>query len=405
MKINLKNLPKEIFEVFRIFNQENIDSVRLVGGCVRDLLLGREVADYDFATKFTPEESIEIIRKNGFKAIPTGIKYGTVTIIIRDWSFEITTLRSDNNTDGRHPEAEFVEDYFEDAKRRDFTINALYLDENGQIYDYFTGIDDLKARLVRFIGQANDRIKEDYLRILRFFRFTAIYANQIDEDGLEACINNKDGLEILSSDRIREELIKFFNSQNSEFLLSILTLMEENGIRQELITTKFNLHNLRSILELENLLQVELSARLILFSLLFNDKEDLTASFTKLNLSNADKKYYHILSNYINAIKEIPNQKDLQKLSVYLQKDLLQDLYLFKIAQNSTNALDLDEIWQNLDFIAIYEPPTFPVDGNDLMALGYEGSELGEMLLELKEDWLESEFKLKKEELINLARK
>ncbi len=400
MKTDLKNLPSEIFDIFRIFNEETPGSVRLVGGCVRDLLLDREITDYDFATIFTPQKSVEIITKAGFKAIPTGIKYGTVTAIINKNSLEITTLRSDKNTNGRHPEAHFVEDYLEDAKRRDFTVNALYLDDKGQVYDYFNGLEDLNHLSIKFIGKAEERIKEDYLRILRFFRFTAIYGNKINKEGLTSCITNKSGLNILSSDRVRTELIKFFNSQNSDFLLQVLSMIENNDLRKELIPTEFNINGLGKILELEKLLEVEFSSRLLLFSVLFNGKTDLVKSFEKLNLSNADKKHFDILSSQINSLKEIPNQRKLQELSIDLEKEALQDLYLFLSSQYLSKNPNIDQIWQDLDFITTYEPPIFPVNGNDLISLGFKGVEIGKVLSKLKNQWVKSEFKMNKKDLL-----
>ena len=404
MKIDLKKLPQEVSKIFQIFNAKEDDCVRLVGGAVRDLIIGKGVVDFDFATKLTPEESIKVITTDGFKAIPTGVKYGTVTALIGDLSFEITTLRSDENSDGRHPEAKFVKDYFGDAKRRDFTMNALYLDQNGEVFDYFDGIKDLQAGIVKFIGEPDQRIKEDYLRILRFFRFTAIYGAKIDEEGLAACLTNKSGMKILSSDRIREELIKFFNAEDSEFLLEVLSLMENKGIRQEILPVEFGVNNLRLILDLEEQLEVEFSAKLLLFTLIFNGDQDLKEVFAKLNISNADKKYYYVLAQYIDSINQILTQKDLKKLSVYLEKELLLDLYLFKTAQNLPllENINIDEIWQNIDFIDEYDPPIFPVNGDDLLKLGFEGAKIGKTLTELKEKWVESGFKMGKNELLKL---
>ncbi len=183
----------EIKKIFDIFG----DDLRLVGGCVRDLLLEKKVNDFDFATRFIPSETIKILERNKIKAVPTGVKFGTITAVIDSKNFEITTLRKDNETDGRHCEPEFVDDYALDAARRDFTVNALYMDRVGKISDYFDGISDLKKQKIRFIGDANERIAEDYLRILRFFRFSARYAKRLDREGFAACVSNKSGLKKL----------------------------------------------------------------------------------------------------------------------------------------------------------------------------------------------------------------
>ena len=146
----IAKLPKEVIKLFEIFE----GNIRLVGGCVRDLILERQIHDYDFATKALPDDIIKILKKNNIQAIPTGIKFGTITAVINGNNFEITTLRKDQNQDGRHCDVEFVDDYFFDAARRDFTMNALYLDEKGVIYDYFGGIADIKSKKVKFIGDA-----------------------------------------------------------------------------------------------------------------------------------------------------------------------------------------------------------------------------------------------------------
>lgn len=186
----LSSLPPEVKKIFKIFTKDG-DEIRLVGGSVRDLLLNKKVKDFDFATKLLPEEVIKILEQNKLKAIPTGKKFGTITAVVNGKNFEITTLRKDSETDGRHCKPEFVDDYFLDAARRDFTVNALYLDSSGVIHDYFDGKSDLKNKKIKFIGDANRRIEEDFLRILRFFRFSCEYAEKLDVEGLKACVKQK----------------------------------------------------------------------------------------------------------------------------------------------------------------------------------------------------------------------
>lgn len=185
------------------------EETRVVGGAIRNLLLGEAVADIDLATTALPRETIRRGRVAGFKAVPTGIDHGTVTLVADGASFEVTTLRQDVETDGRHARVVFGRDFAADATRRDFTINALGLDRAGRVHDYCGGLDDLARRRVRFIGDAATRIREDYLRILRFFRFHARYgAGEPDPDGLAACIAGRDGLAGLSRERVRAELLK-----------------------------------------------------------------------------------------------------------------------------------------------------------------------------------------------------
>jgi poly(A) polymerase len=213
-----KSFLAEVKILFQVFNSE----ILLVGGCVRDLLLKKKIADFDFATKLRPNEIIKILEENNLKAIPTGIKFGTITAVVNHKNFEITTLRKDNETDGRHCDPEFIDDFELDAARRDFTVNALYLDEAGNIYDYFDGISDLNNQEIKFIYDANKRIEEDYLRILRFFRFSCKYAKKLDREGLTACILQKENLKKLSRERIRSEFLKIVGNENKEMLKNFM---------------------------------------------------------------------------------------------------------------------------------------------------------------------------------------
>jgi poly(A) polymerase len=221
------NLPDEVLKLFAIFGE----NIRLVGGSVRDLILEKNVNDYDFACKFLPTEIVEILTKNNIKSIPTGLKYGTITAVINHKNFQITTLRKDKNQKGRDCDVNFVEDFYEDAKRRDFTINALYLDSLGQIHDYFNGIDDLENQKVRFILDAKTRIQEDYLRILRFIRFSCNYAQELDKEGLEACLNFKDFLKTLSKERVRDEFLKIISSKNSAQIINVLNIQKFSVVK------------------------------------------------------------------------------------------------------------------------------------------------------------------------------
>ncbi|MEH3122279.1 MAG: CCA tRNA nucleotidyltransferase [Sphingomonas phyllosphaerae] len=201
---------------------------RWVGGAVRDTLLGLPVADIDLATQFAPEEVVRRLEAAGIKAVPTGIAHGTVTAVSDGTVVEVTTLRRDVATDGRHAVVAFSDDWREDAARRDFTMNALYADPlTGEIFDWFGGLDDLAARRVRFIGDPYRRIAEDHLRILRFFRFHARFGDAIDAEGLEACIARANDLMALSRERIAAELLKLLVAPGA---VGVVTLMEARGI-------------------------------------------------------------------------------------------------------------------------------------------------------------------------------
>ncbi len=203
-------------------------TTRLVGGAVRDVLLGQAVKDIDLATRLTPQQVIERLQAAGLKAVPTGLAHGTVTAVAPGLTAEVTTLRRDVTTDGRHAEVAFTDDWREDASRRDFTINALYATlPGGVISDFFGGIDDLAARRVRFIGDPLQRIAEDHLRILRFFRFSARFAGVVDADGLAACRLRANDLMALSRERVSGEMQGLLAVTDP---VPIVTLMREQGI-------------------------------------------------------------------------------------------------------------------------------------------------------------------------------
>lgn len=207
--VNQLVTDKKIFKLFRTV--ENHGGVlRFVGGAVRDTLAGIKNFDIDLATDLSPEELVEACEESGLKTVPIGIKFGTVGVVLNNQTLEVTSLRKDIKTDGRHAVVEFTSDWESDASRRDLTINAIYADEKGSVFDYYNGIDDLENGVVRFIGNAGQRIKEDYLRILRFFRFYSIFGKgEIDAKALKACVENKDGIKTLSIERIRDELGKY----------------------------------------------------------------------------------------------------------------------------------------------------------------------------------------------------
>lgn len=390
--ISKYNLGTEILAIFNAFNNESPDSIRLVGGCVRDMILGYEVSDFDFATKFLPQEIIAILQKNNIRAIPTGLKYGTISALINDKTFEITTLRKDIKNNGRHPETEFIDDYYFDAKRRDFTINALYLDDLGNIYDYFNGFEDLKNKKVVFIGNAEERIKEDYLRILRFFRFSCFYCDEIDQKSLLACKNNKDGIDILSPDRIRTELFKFFDKKTIK-LTEILSLLEKN-VGDKIFNFRLKLDNFEKI----NNLKLKLPTDLKFFSLIF-DKNDNGNNFDeklkflskKLNLNNKQKKILYFIND--NYHKNLSTKNELIKFLAFFDKNYVKFLFILKY-------FDKENIYEIIEFIDNFALPDFILDGQDIINLGFEGSQIGEKLTLAKEIWIEEKFQISKDDLL-----
>nr|XP_047140887.1 CCA tRNA nucleotidyltransferase 1, mitochondrial-like [Hydra vulgaris] len=228
MKLDIKS--KNYLHVLETIKSKN-HKARLVGGVVRDAIFGIESKDVDIITTMLPEEITRVFEELGHKVIPTGIKHGTVSILYNNELFEITTLRKDISSDGRHSEVEFTGDFHVDALRRDFTINALsYCPFEETVYDYFNGIEHLKLGCVKFIGNPESRIQEDYLRILRFFRFYGKFGKIIDKDSLDACIKYRSSIKKLSRERIKSELDSILNLPN---YFDVIRLMNDHSILQE----------------------------------------------------------------------------------------------------------------------------------------------------------------------------
>lgn len=393
-----ENLPKEVKKIFKAFLKEG-DEIRLVGGCVRDLLLEKQVNDFDFATKFLPEEIIETLTENSIKAVPTGEKFGTITAVINKQNFEITTLRKDTQSDGRHCVPEYVDNYYFDAARRDFTINALYLDQKGEIYDYFDGIPDLETQQVRFIGNACERIQEDFLRILRFFRFSCDYAKNPDLESFKACIRQKSNLKTLSRERIRIEFLKLLSSQRKVNLVDILQAFVRQTISSELFTEKLNIDSIRNLFEAESKLNFKASLNLKIAALFFSKDIDLKTFFTEICATNLEKRYFQFFSRRFSENNSELNLLDLKHLLAFEKKDLVLDFYVINLLHNF-HEIDVMDAKNNLEFIKNFALPDFPINGEDIKELGYKGEEIGNKIEEIKKFWAQNDFSLSKSDLL-----
>ena len=221
---------------FGYLNQIFNNKISLVGGAVRDLLLNKNPQDFDFATPHPPDTITSILKKEKIRFIDNDAKFGTIIAVINSRSYQITSLRTEIKNDGRHFTAIFIDDYLQDSNRRDFTINALYLDYNGNLRDYHGGIKDLEKNKVRFIGSCEERIKEDHLRILRFFRFSLYYGEDIDYQSLLTIDKYQNLIKKISKERIRYEIIKIINCDNNKKLLVILQIMDKIGIFKQIFT-------------------------------------------------------------------------------------------------------------------------------------------------------------------------
>ncbi|MBY0280935.1 MAG: CCA tRNA nucleotidyltransferase [Alphaproteobacteria bacterium] len=346
----------EISYLFRLFSERGAEA-RLVGGCVRDALLDIKTNDIDMAVNVPPDRAEEILEKTNIKVVPTGIEHGTITAILNKMPFQITSLRQDFQTDGRHAKVIFGTDWLEDAKRRDFTINALSLDKDGNLYDPFNGQSDLEKGIIRFIGNPVERIQEDYLRILRYYRFLAYYGKgePIIIPELKNC---RERLASLSKERIAQEFLKLLGANSP---LISLALMKKDEIFLSLFGENPSLEKIESIVGLENLSDIRISPIRRLYAL-YENKD-------KLLLSNEQKKHLHSLNK---ALLET----DRRRVYYYFGKEITLDWTLWT-----------EDYQENLSWLNQQTDLIFPLKGQDLLDKGIKAGPLLGMVLKKTEDW------------------
>ncbi|MES2906555.1 MAG: CCA tRNA nucleotidyltransferase [Pseudomonadota bacterium] len=380
----------KVAALLRVLNVEK-DSTRIVGGAVRNALLDEPIGDIDFATKILPQRVSELCEAAGFKAVPTGIEFGTVTIVINKQPFEVTTLREDIETNGRHAVVKFGTSWEKDAARRDFTINALYLDADGNVHAPIGGLDDIKARRVCFIGEAQTRIREDYLRIWRFFRFFAQYGEgDLDNEGLRACMQERKGLAGLSAERVRQELFKLLNAPRAA---EAIEAMRENGLTTDILGVQ-RIARFKKYVAGNN--EPTALNRLAALCVWTNNDADLLSA--RLKLSRAEERQLNDLASTGIKLRTQPDEKQARVL-------LYHYLQVYDAAIKIASAGN-EEGWKDLIKLPQRHPvPEFPVKGADLIALGYsQGPELGEVLKRLEQKWIGSDFSLPQDALLKFAR-
>ena len=383
--------------MFAALNRDGHEA-RIVGGAVRNTVLGLPVGDIDFAATALPKEIMRFAGNAGLKSVPTGIDHGTITVVVEGVPYEVTTLRTDVETHGRHATVAFTRDWAADAARRDFTINALYAAADGHIADPLGGLGDLQARRVRFIKSARDRIREDYLRILRFFRFTAEYGSgPPDPEGLAACITERAGLARLSPERIRAEMLRILVSREPMVAIAPMT---ETGLLTSLLGGVTYVGHFARAAAIEAGLGLPPAPIRRLAALAVRIEEDAARLTARLRLSNSEAARITAMAMLERALG--PTMEGLRrKEALYrLGRPTFEDRVVIGWAR-SGDTVDAED-WQRLyrlpDFWAL---PAFPVKGQDLLARGVApGPRVGALLRELEAAWIASNFTISREGLL-----
>lgn len=371
-----KLMTPETKKLMRAFDKAGFE-IRFVGGCVRDALLGVVPKDVDFCTDATPDEMRDIATINKFKFLPTGVAHGTGTLVVDGEPFEVTTLRVDVDTDGRHAEVEFTRSFEVDAERRDLTINAMSMDMDGNVYDYFGGREDLKNKVVRFVGVAELRVQEDYLRILRYFRFAARFDSTMSQDDLDMFSQAEvlDKLNVVSVERFWQEMSKLLDP-SMPARVRVVDAMFKTRVNRALGVFRFN--------------PVELArsndAVSALATLVASTDEANFFNFWKLSSAEEAKVRNLVRNRCVNWSEE--------RVEVMLTRDkfpLDHVVSMLEVAGEPTLAR----------YAETFQVPTFPVTGKDLLASGMKpGPAMGQRLRMLENAWVFSRFTRTKEELL-----
>ena len=367
-------------------NKEDVQSTLFVGGCVRNLLLNQPVEDLDIATTYTPDIVQELCAQAGFKTFPTGIEHGTITVIAEGQSFEVTTLRQDVETDGRRATISYTTSWRQDAMRRDFTMNTLLADINGNIYDPLgTGLSALEQKQIVFVGNPHDRIKEDYLRILRFFRFHAYYGDgEPDGMALKACRDLSENISKLSRERISQE---FFKIMSSEKGVETLELMRKLNVLEEIIPQNLEQLEILCRRQIQHNLN-HLMARIFVLTLCESQIEERFSTY--LLFTNRQTR---VLKELRNTLQKWP-YKSIKELIYREGHEVAEQVILIMEEEG--------RLKQNLEVVETWNVPNFPINGHDAKSLDIpENKEMGKFLQKVEDWWIEQDFQPTKSDLID----
>ena len=384
---------KELKFIFKKLQEgipEDKTAARFVGGCVRKYLSYEKIDDIDIATILTTDQIKEKFKDTDLKVINTGVKHGTVTIVSENHKVELTTLRKDIKTDGRHAEVEYTDDWQQDSERRDFTINAIYMDINGKLFDPQMGTIDLKNKNIKFIGDPQKRIEEDYLRIIRFIRFKIMYDIAVEPTTSDAIKQNLDGIKKISKERILIELFKILGLEN------FFTINQSNNLKEifSMIFPEFlylkRLERLKKVCQFS-----QVNVDILLAVMLMDEKDNHEYFIHKYNVSN---KFREALEKFNKNLIKLKNDKE------FFEKNLIKNIYIngknHLIALNLINfsinsKVKINDFSKTLNKILKIKVPIFPIDGETLKQKGMqEGQSLGNVLKTLEKEWINNNFKI-----------
>ncbi|MCO5146011.1 MAG: CCA tRNA nucleotidyltransferase [Aquamicrobium sp.] len=389
---------------------EDGEEARIAGGAVRNALLGLDVSDIDIATTTLPDETERRARAAGFRTVPTGKEHGTITVIVGGAAYEVTTLRTDVETDGRRARVAFGRDWETDSARRDFTINALYATAAGEVIDLVGGLADLKTSTLRFIGDPEARIREDYLRILRFFRFFAWYGKgRPDADGLRACARLKEGLARLSAERVWAELKKLLAAPDPS---RALLWMRQTGVLTAVLpeSEKWGIDAVHALVAAGSDLGWTPDPLLRLEAIVPPDAARMAAMAARLKMSKAEGARLSAWA-MTAPVPHATSEAALAKIAYAGDRQAVEDRLRLGLAsareraeQDSGALAEAGGYLRLLRFLDGWERPVFPVKGGDLAALGLpEGPKMGSLLAKLEAEWAEGGFRLGRDALLARA--
>ena len=402
---NIKALTRKTpsNKIFKAINSYSSESeIRYVGGCIRKIIKKEKVDDIDLATNLEPKQVCEALKKNNIKYYESGIEHGTITAIEDDYTFEITTLRKDISTDGRHAKVEFSKDWKSDASRRDFTINSIYSDKDGNLFDPFNGKQDLENGIINFIGEPDKRIKEDYLRILRYLRFFLNYSKQQhSKETIKKLKINIIGILKLSKERLLDELKKIVK-------LEILERLSKDQISLEIVLMIFpEFKNIKIFSKLNSTQKDLLREKdfIFLLSLMIIDETDNTDYFLyKFNIPKKDKKRIKSIDNFFKEkiSSKLFTKNNMDKIFYYQGKEITLDILSHKIIKSKKADNSLKEL------IKHYEKkirPIMPVNADFLMKKYKipEGKQLGDKLRVIEDKWVKNNFEISDEDVDNIV--